>query len=483
MSDDVKWAWSAVATECANEEAARAFLAASPRLRSISGATVNGFWRDATAVLRVLPFEGRTTTLYLIPERDWADGTFAVFADTLADALTARRVNKLTMDGFGDDGNDFFDLFQNSASPAEADAAAVRLGAALADPHSGPTAYEGAPGTYHTAGWLPALPHLCRALTPASPLRSLAPLNGLTPEEARELAAALSSGRAQLESLTVDGAYRAADGEGAEECARAPLHTSALVSFPEAFRPPAQARKLTTTSSADAHSSPLCRRALAFSCSALAASPTLTSLELGRIDLGAPAWREFGRGLASNRALRSLTINLENVGGDSGEAAAEILGALGGEGERVGGRLGWWVPTAGAQMPPITRLGLYYVPVDGGALVLMGLLLSSALCAAVLLRRCVNAPAACLVRRPLSSSAVAAEQLARALRLLECPLVEITLHASRLSDESGASSLSNLTLTWCLGDAGGVTCAAFVRFALVLTHPCRPSGRCRPFPD
>lgn len=201
-----------------SEDEAKAFLAASPKLRSLAGAKVVDSWQVVTQILDVLPFAAAGTVVHTWHCEN-EGGSFADFATALTRALSARPVDALLLSSrdLDDDSPDLEDLHADASDEDEADEASKALAAVLADPVRGPVRYEGA----ERDGWLPALGHLCEALTPASRLRVLSPLCGLMAPEAAALADALSSGRARLESLSFGGVYVPDDDddEEKEECA------------------------------------------------------------------------------------------------------------------------------------------------------------------------------------------------------------------------------------------------------------------------
>lgn len=183
-------------------EAAKELMAASPRLRSIAGAEVYGPWEAAVEALTLLPLTKRTE-VELWPSESTAQ-TFVAFATALADALSSSRPTALdTLTAGNAFDLSFITLFRRGAEtdPAATEAAAIRLGNVLADPLRGPRVYQWS--ECDSNGWLPALAHMCRALTPASPLRDLRAAVRLTDDEVAALAEALSSGRSRLESLEI----------------------------------------------------------------------------------------------------------------------------------------------------------------------------------------------------------------------------------------------------------------------------------------
>lgn len=113
------------------------------------------------------------------------------------------------------------------------------------------------------------------------------------------------------------------------------------------------------------------RRAVALA-SAIAASPTLTSLSLsGFHDMGAGAWAALARGLASNRTLRSLEFGRSS---DLTPAlVSAIFRALGGEESCSCGRCARTdVSSSSGLPPPVTNLVVSHAPIDPAAAVALG---------------------------------------------------------------------------------------------------------------
>lgn len=138
---------------------------------------------------------------------------FPAFASAAAAALRRSPAAHLTIRGLRHQVGGLLAAFRRAeaADPAAALRAASRLGAALADPRSGPDRLS--LDSAHLSA-TPVLESLCRALTEGSPLRVLDlsfdlanswiddPDTPMTERGAAELAAALSPGRSRLRALS-----------------------------------------------------------------------------------------------------------------------------------------------------------------------------------------------------------------------------------------------------------------------------------------
>lgn len=217
-------------TECSWEDRfavkdakqARQLRSLLPALERAS-VTVDCCWPSLPMIAKALPLSGETILRLRLPthppsNRPDQNIGFVRLADAISRGLILSRVDavefrqrKVTQYEV----LDFCEVLDDcrAEDPAAASRAAQQLAAALADPEHGPRSITGGDpfkydGDEPAAGCVPALEELCRALTPESRLRELWTFGDresvIGGAAARELGAALGSGRSRLETLRID---------------------------------------------------------------------------------------------------------------------------------------------------------------------------------------------------------------------------------------------------------------------------------------
>lgn len=304
----------------------RPVLAACPRLKAATVNVDGANWRSAVEVLKTVCVGGKGSSLVLRPVA--ANDSLVEFATAIADALSRSRIESITFSetydddagDFGDEATTFNSLRVASQDWPAAEAAAARLAAALADPIRGPRKIEtSSDAERRMPDAVPAFMPLCRALTSASPLRSLQ-IGGHSVDGAHvaALAAALASGASRLETLEVS-CCNLSFGAG---CAR-PLLCLLRCKRTETELCAALTADAERSAPLAAPRSRLPRRGLALA-SALAVNDSLTDLRLSACTLGDGAYAAIAEALLRNRTLR--TLHLDCIG----ESLAPLFAALGG---------------------------------------------------------------------------------------------------------------------------------------------------------